>query len=96
MDLDYEGDVVHQGESVLILARSEQLKFIFFLGWLTKSPPLENRKQIFNQSLIQPVSFFTFLHLVQTRRLQIFRLIELLLPTNNELFEGIRGGTKSC
>lgn len=35
MDLDYEGDVVHQ-------------------GWLTKSPPLENRKQLFNQSLIQP------------------------------------------
>ena len=25
-------------------------------GWLTKSPPLETRKQLFNQSLITPVS----------------------------------------
>ena len=25
-------------------------------GWLTKSPPLETRRQLFNQSLITPVS----------------------------------------
>ena len=66
MDLDYEGDVVHQGECivccVLIVTRSDQITLTVFSGWLTKSPPLENRKQIFNQSLIQPVSLFYLLY----------------------------------
>ena len=57
MDLDYEGDVVHQGECPHH-DQSKLFKFYSSSGWLTKSPPLENRKQIFNQSLIQPVSFF--------------------------------------
>jgi hypothetical protein len=34
---------------------SEQAE-VLHQGWLTKSPPLETRKQLFNQSLITPVS----------------------------------------